>query len=90
MKEKLREEGTHAVNENHEFLEDLIVESRLGRALRDDETVFHRNGSTLDNRNANLYVVEFSPDDDEDDEDQSPELRALLAQEAHAELNRVH
>lgn len=62
MREKLREEGTHAVNEDGVYLEDMIMELRLGRALRDNETVFHRNGNTLDNRDANLYVVNCGGD----------------------------
>ena len=58
--EKLREEGTHAVSEEGIYMEDLIMEGILGRPLADNETVFHENKNTLDNRHGNLYLVEFA------------------------------
>lgn len=60
MIEKMREEGHHAVDERGVYMEDLIMEKILGRRLRDNETVYHGNGNTLDNRDMNLYVVEFA------------------------------
>ena len=41
------------------YLEDVVVEARLGRKLRENETVIHTNGNILDNRDANLEVVEI-------------------------------
>lgn len=58
--EKLREEGVHAISDDGIYMEDLIMESILRRPLADNETVFHENKNTLDNRRSNLYVVEFA------------------------------
>jgi hypothetical protein len=60
--DKMREEGEHACRENNGetvYMEDMIMEYYLGRKLKDDETVFHHNGDTLDNRKDNLHVVTF-------------------------------
>lgn len=62
---KVRESGEHAVTEDFGeriYMEDLIMESILGRKLTENETVFHHNSDTLDNRRENLYVVEFGID----------------------------
>ncbi len=60
MIEKMREEGHHAVSDHGVYMEDMIMETILGRPLADNETVFHYNFNTLDNRSENLYVVEFT------------------------------
>lgn len=39
------------------FMEDMIMESRLGRKLDANERVRHKNGDLLDNRDANLELV---------------------------------
>jgi HNH endonuclease len=39
------------------YMEDMIVERRLGRKLKPNETVVHRNENPLDNRDENLEVV---------------------------------
>ncbi len=39
------------------FMEDVIMESRLGRKLRVNERVRHKNGDFLDNRDANLELI---------------------------------
>jgi hypothetical protein len=39
------------------YMEDQIMEMELGRKLRIDEEVRHKNGNTLDNRRSNLEVV---------------------------------
>ena len=39
------------------FLEDVVVEHRLGRKLMENEAVVHRNSNVLDNRDDNLEVV---------------------------------
>lgn len=59
MTEKFREKGHHAVNDEGVYMEDLIMESVLGRKLADNEVPWHANGDTLDNRNDNLYVIKF-------------------------------
>lgn len=38
-------------------LEDMVMELELGRKLRNDEIVVHRNGDVLDCRRENLEVV---------------------------------
>ncbi len=53
---KPREPGTHAVNERGVYMEDMIMEHTLGRALRADEVTWHLSHDTLDNRNENLYL----------------------------------
>jgi len=35
----------------------VVMMARIGRALRDDETVHHRNGDKTDNRGANLELL---------------------------------
>lgn len=65
--DKLREAGEHACTEidgQTVYMEDMIMESVLGRKLKDDETVFHHNGDTLDNQKHNLYVATFGADMD--------------------------
>lgn len=47
------------VEGNLVFMEDMIVEKRLGRKLEKTETVVHRNGDALDNRDENLEVVKI-------------------------------
>lgn len=44
-------------NGNLIFMEDAIMEMRLGRKLTDNEEVVHKNGNPLDNRDANLELV---------------------------------
>lgn len=39
------------------YLEDIVVEKRLGRRLNPTESVVHRNGNFHDNRDENLEVV---------------------------------
>ena len=39
------------------FMEDMIMESRLGRKLDANERVRHKNGDLLDNRDTNLELV---------------------------------
>jgi hypothetical protein len=39
------------------FMEDAIMESRLGRKLSANERVRHKNGDFLDNRDTNLELV---------------------------------
>ena len=39
------------------YMEDMIMEQRLGRKLRPNERVFHKNGSVFDNRDENLALV---------------------------------
>lgn len=39
------------------YLEDAVMEMELGRKLREDEVVVHRNGDLLDCRRENLEVV---------------------------------
>jgi hypothetical protein len=39
------------------YMEDEIMEMHLGRKLRIDEQVVHKNGNTLDNRSDNLEIV---------------------------------
>lgn len=41
------------------FLEDVVVEHRLGRKLNKNEMVIHKNGDVMDNRDDNLEVVEI-------------------------------
>ena len=53
---KPREPGHHAVNEHGAYMEDMIMEHILGRALRPDEVTWHLNHDPLDNRNENLYI----------------------------------
>lgn len=57
--QKPREPGTHAVNENLTYMEDMIFEHILGRALKPNEVAWHLNKDTLDNRNENLYLYKF-------------------------------
>jgi hypothetical protein len=38
-------------------LHEAIMEMIIGRKLRSNETVHWRNGDTLDNRRANLFIV---------------------------------
>lgn len=74
MSMKLREEGDHAVtriNGREVYMEDVIMEMELGRPLYDNETVFHRNSNTLDNRRSNLYVVLFGIDFAQEGEDRT-------------------
>lgn len=52
-------------------MEDVIMEMELGRPLYDNETVFHRNSNTLDNRRSNLYVVLFGIDFAQEGEDRT-------------------
>jgi hypothetical protein len=39
------------------YVHKLVAEAKLGRELRDDETVEHEDGDTLNNRWTNLKVV---------------------------------
>lgn len=41
------------------YMEDEIMEHRLGRPLRSTESVIHKNGNVLDNRDRNLELVEL-------------------------------
>jgi hypothetical protein len=41
------------------YMEDKVMESRLGRKLAEDETVIHINGNLLDNRDSNLELVKI-------------------------------
>lgn len=59
---KPREAGDHAVSEDGVYMEDLIMESILGRPLADDEVPWHRNSNTLDNRRSNLVLMKFGVD----------------------------
>jgi hypothetical protein len=59
MIQKMREEGYHAVSDDGIYMEDMIMERVLGRPLADNETVFHRDGNTLNNCDNNLYVMKF-------------------------------
>ena len=52
-----REPGPHAVNEEGVFMEDMIMEHHIGRPLKPNEPVKHRNHDTLDNRDQNLYLT---------------------------------
>lgn len=53
-------EKPHAVrfDDNGEmiFMEEEIMEHKIGRKLRANEYVRHKNGDTLDNRNDNLEL----------------------------------
>jgi len=42
------------------YMEDMIMEHKLGRRLTDRERVLHLNGNPLDNRDSNLTVVIIS------------------------------
>ena len=42
------------------YLEDVVVEHHLGRELKDNETVIHKNGDILDNRFENLEVIRIN------------------------------
>jgi len=39
------------------YMEDDLMEHRLGRKLKPNETVIHKNGNAKDNRDANLALV---------------------------------
>ena len=39
------------------YLEDVVVEHRMGRKLKATESVIHKNGNLHDNRSENLEVV---------------------------------
>lgn len=39
------------------YMEDEIMERHIGRKLRENELVIHKNGNTLDNRFENLLLV---------------------------------
>lgn len=41
------------------YLEDVVAQQILGRKLREDEVVVHKNQNPLDNRRANLEVVDL-------------------------------
>lgn len=45
------------IDGNVVYMEDVIVEKSLGRKLTKHETVVHKNGNVLDNRQENLEVV---------------------------------
>lgn len=57
----MRTQGTHAVRLDERgkviYMEDEIMENRLGRKLESYEVVRHKNGNALDNRDSNLEVV---------------------------------
>lgn len=42
------------------FMEDFIMEHRLGRKLKPNEKVRHKNGDVFDNRDENLELHEDS------------------------------
>lgn len=57
---KPRENGVHAcadIDGETVYMEDMIMEMRLGRKLTDREMVIHKNGNTLDNRDSNLEIA---------------------------------
>lgn len=59
MKDRMREGHAHRIDESGKiiFMEDAVMEMKLGRKLTENEEVVHHNGDTLDNRDSNLKLI---------------------------------